>query len=826
MRTVTSLAWAAIRRRRLQGAIIAIVLLLATLASTVALDILVGSQAPFEHAFDAANGAHLVALLDGATPSAAISASEGAPGVTDASGPWHVAEAGFVADPGDVAHGLPMSFVPGTISDRADPATTVDKVTILSGRWWQNPGEIVLSRPEASIAGPGGRSVGVGDTIELAPLPGPATPGIAQHAPLTPATFRIVGIAADLSTPDTRAWLSPSDLAQFVPAGSAADLQMLYRVADPSTDTSLAAERDAIAATLPAHSLTGVTTWLGLRTGADTTANLMVPILLAFAAFAFLAAAFIVVNVVSGVVVGSLRQIGLLKAVGATPGQVTGVLLLQVLVPATLGAIAGIVLGAIASAPILGSSAAALGVTSLATVSPTVLIGVAGVALGVTLVAALLPALRGSRLTAVEALTRGASPTAGRPPRVHLPAVPDWVPDPAALGLRRLGARPLRTSMTAGALIVGVAALAFTLGMEGSLHNVAAALFRDHAAPVRVDIPNTSGAGSAAAAPGKPGGPGNSPPELTPAQVEAVIKGEPATARYVAIGEADVAVPGVASPVPFFAYRGDSTWLGYVQTAGRWFTAPGEVDVPDNFLTQTDLHVGDTFTATVNGQAMRLTIVGSIFDDARCHCDGPRNVVIRGAWSTLAAADPTLSASQWEVAATDQLSPGALAHQIRQDTNGFADASPADSGDQDQGFLLFEGVIASLGLILVLVALAGVANTVLLESRERARETAILRAVGMTPRQVVGMVVASVVPLGIVAAIVGIPVGLWLMRNVIERMGQIAIASSVPASITNALGVGDVLVLLLGGLAIALVGAWLPARRSAVSPIAPVLAAE
>ena len=163
----------------------------------------------------------------------------------------------------------------------------------------------------------------------------------------------------------------------------------------------------------------------------------MVPILLAFAAFAFLAAAFIIVNVVSGVVVGNMRQLGLMKAVGATPRDVSAVLVAEVFVPALFGAIIGVALGALASQPIMGNSAAALGVPALNAISPAVLIGVLVVALVVTLIAAVGPALRGSRLTAVEALTRGAAPgAAGRRTIFPLPA---WMPDAAALGLHRIG---------------------------------------------------------------------------------------------------------------------------------------------------------------------------------------------------------------------------------------------------------------------------------------------------------------------------------------------------------------------------------------------------
>jgi putative ABC transport system permease protein len=288
-----------------------------------------------------------------------------------------------------------------------------------------------------------------------------------------------------------------------------------------------------------------------------------------------------------------------------------------------------------------------------------------------------------------------------------------------------------------------------------------------------------------------------------------------------------VVVPDLANPVPFFAYRGDATWLGYVVMDGRWFSAPGEVVVPENFLRQTGLHVGDAFTASVGTTSLDLRIVGSILDNARCRCDGPRNVVIRGDWGTFTGAVPGLAPSSWEVAVNgDLMSPAAFASAIRQATHGYAEASPAGSADTDEGFLFFEAVIASLGGILVLVALGGVANTVLLESRERLRETAILRAVGMTPGQVVAMVVASIAPLGAIAALLGVPIGTALMRAVIANMGEVAIASSIPPSLTDGLGLTDLLAILFGGVLIALVGAWLPARRTAGAPIAPVLAAE
>ena len=64
-------------------------------------------------------------------------------------------------------------------------------------------------------------------------------------------------------------------------------------------------------------------TYLETKATSTDVAQLYVPILLAFSVFALLAAAFTIANVVSGIVLTSYRDIGVMKAVGFTPGQVT-----------------------------------------------------------------------------------------------------------------------------------------------------------------------------------------------------------------------------------------------------------------------------------------------------------------------------------------------------------------------------------------------------------------------------------------------------------------------------------------------------------------------
>ena len=91
MGAVAAKTVADLRRRRLQTVVLALVLFLATGAATLALSILVETHEPFDHAFAAANGAHLVIDYDAAmSMRAALAATAHARGVTASAGPWPV----------------------------------------------------------------------------------------------------------------------------------------------------------------------------------------------------------------------------------------------------------------------------------------------------------------------------------------------------------------------------------------------------------------------------------------------------------------------------------------------------------------------------------------------------------------------------------------------------------------------------------------------------------------------------------------------------------------------------------------------------------------
>ena len=148
------------------------------------------------------------------------------------------------------------------------------------------------------------------------------------------------------------------------------------------------------------------------------------------------------------------------------------------------------------------------------------------------------------------------------------------------------------------------------------------------------------------------------------------------------------------------------------------------------------------------------------------------------------------------------------------------------SSNSDQGYLLIEGVILVLGIVLVVISLAGVFNTVLLETRQRARETAVLKAIGMTPRQVVSMVIALVVPVGVLGGVVGVPLGIAAQHVVLQSMADAAAKTDLPQNVVDVLPLTAFALCCLTGLLIACAGAIVPAARAARAQIAPVLQAE
>ena len=133
--------------------------------------------------------------------------------------------------------------------------------------------------------------------------------------------------------------------------------------------------------------------------------------------------------------------------------------------------------------------------------------------------------------------------------------------------------------------------------------------------------------------------------------------------------------------------------------------------------------------------------------------------------------------------------------------------------------------MAVIALLLSIAAGLGVLNTVVLHIRERVHDLGVFKAVGMTPRQTIAMVLSSVAGTGLLAGMLAVPAGIAVHQNVIPAIVGAA-GLSVPAGLQNVYGIGELAALALAGLLIALAGALLPAGWAAQSRTAAALRAE
>ena len=170
--------------------------------------------------------------------------------------------------------------------------------------------------------------------------------------------------------------------------------------------------------------------------------------------------------VVGGRMAEQTRRIGLLKAVGGTPGIVAAVLLAENLLLALAAAVIGLAARELVS-PLLTNPGTGLhgspGTPPLNAASAAIVIIVAA---GVAPAATVPPAIRGARTSTIRALNNPA-----RPPS-RLPDVIEFsvrLPVPLLLGLRLAARRPRRTALTAAGITVAVAMIVTVMTLHHTL---------------------------------------------------------------------------------------------------------------------------------------------------------------------------------------------------------------------------------------------------------------------------------------------------------------------------------------------------------------------
>lgn len=705
------------------------------------------------------------------------------------------------------------------------------------GRAPTGTAEVALGRSAAQASG-----AGVGDRVTLgAPSGQPGSP------PGKPAT--VVGIVDELPAELAGSAGTPVVFATNDALATWTGRPGVTRLTAVTTDEAAAdAARAAITASIGAG--------YDVRTGSEEADHLvreaaggsdaLTKVVLVFAAVALFVCVLVVANTFAIVLAQRARELALLRAIGADRRQVFRSVVAEAVVVGLIASLVGVAgaLGATAAlVAALRSAPATAGQLDVWAASPVDVLAPIGVGVLLTLLASLAPARRATAVSPLAALRPQAAEAVRRVGRLRIVAGIAL----AAVGFGLLAhgavAHSLLTGLPGGAIsFVGILVLApvvvpallgLTRGTTGRLVGVPGALAADNARRNPARAVATSSA------------------LLVGVTLIAMTSVGAATGQRAAEAEldrqypVDVTVEGIAAAdAP--RLRGP---LSGIAGVARVADAPAATTVPLGAVAEANaVGVAAESRAAMRDQeplaalADGTMIVSAVTAGRAGVAEGAR-VQVRGHTFTVhvendALADITLTRAdlgRLDAAAA----PGGLwlrlgddvdvaeivaeVHRVAGDVPG-AQIGGAASGRQELQRTIDTVLLVVVALLLaaVVIAVVGVGNTLGLSVLERTRESALLRALGLTRGQLRGALAVEAVLLALVGIVLGTALGIvygWAGVSALLGEDVAAVQLEVPAV--------RLAVAAAAAVAAALLASVLPARRAArVAPAEALAGAE
>ncbi|GLY49515.1 FtsX-like permease family protein [Lentzea sp. NBRC 102530] len=715
------------------------------------------------------------------------------------------------------------------------PLPTTEKLrdfNLKDGRFPTGADEIAVDSKTAQIA-----KLKVGDTLKL------LGEGEAEHSYTIVGSYQQGASSLSMSGSD-HLIVSPEGMRTLVPE------QRIYEiVAVAKSGVSQQQLVDNITKTIgPGYQVqTGEELTKATLAQVGDAASEIKTFLLAFAAISLIVAGMVIYNTFTILVAQRTKELALLRCVGAERGQVFRSVLAEAvfmgLAASVLGFLGGIGVSAGLQSVISSFGGPSGGESEIRLPISWVTIAAAfGVGVVVTVLSAVLPARRATQVApvaalrsqpdssddvartgkiriavaAVIALLGGAGVYFGLQQQREEPALfitggatmvlllavlllgPLYVPlvnrlfgkalrgVPAKLASANAGRNPKRTAATTAALMIGVTIVAMVTVVAGSGRETMIK---------KVD-------------------------ERFPSDyaVSSSVYDQPLTQKFA---DELAKVRNVALVAPELRAFGESTKLEYADVTGYPSEALGSLVRPplsegtitglkDGEIVMRDKEaqkagVGVGSTVPISGKDFK--VVGLIKDNSY----GTGIVTLASAQSILK--EPAKGYQNLLV----KLAPGTDIAQARTDLERVIATSPvavlnsaaetkAELNGQIDQILLFIWALVGLALI---IALFGIANTLTLSVLERTRESALLRALGLTRGQLRQMLVVESILMALIGAVVGVLLGAgfgWLLVEAISNP-EFQISFSIPFG-----QIGAML-----GLAVvaAIIAAALPARRAA-----------
>jgi putative ABC transport system permease protein len=530
----------------------------------------------------------------------------------------------------------------------------------------------------------------------------------------------------------------------------------------------------------------------------------------AFGALTFALSAVLVATMIHALLTEQLRQVGVMKTLGASTMKIASLYLGQVAILAAAAIAIGVPLG-IAAGQAYARFAASMLNATITDAMPALWIVVAEVAAGIAipLLVALGPVTHAARISIHEAFSNdvGGKPFGTRRFDRWLARI-QWLPRPLMLSLRTTFHRRGRLLLTVATLAAGGAAFIAALNVSAAWTRTLDADGRARRFDVQAVFSRPYPAAQVMQA---------------LASVPDVVHAECWTEAGATLGDSNVSLN-----VSLIGPDVNSKLLALPLIAGRWLRPDDDaVAVINQSVLSLDptLRLGGDVPLHINGQVVTLRIVGIVKELApHATVYAPPRAILRSTGKPPGIARSVrIVTHQLDVAG--QVAASKAIEQALESA-GISVAGIQALSDSRQSFsdhlVIIKSALIFAALLVVLVGGLGLTSTLTLNVFERTREIGILSAIGATPRTIARDVVFEGMVMAVLSWCAALLVSIPITFALDAATGQMFIRSALDFYMSPfAAAVWLLLVLILAALS-----SFYPARRSARLAVREAIAYE
>ncbi len=576
-------------------------------------------------------------------------------------------------------------------------------------------------------------------------------------------------------------WVLPGLFSRVEPVRRHTGEAVGLRLATPSSASFVV--QQAVTRLGPGH-VTGALTWRQVEQSMDGSDPLLGLLLALFGLVALGGALLAIGNAAGGRVLTQVQDLAMLKTLGFTPRQLVGMLLAEHGALALVGTGAGVLLAPLLTAVLSHELPAG----SLAAIAPLPAGWVLLIAGGTVIAVLLATVISGWRAGSVWPVSEaGPSVPGGRLSRVTRAALLSRLPPAAVLGTRAAFTRLPHAALTIAGLALPVTMITIGIGFWATLDNV-----EQHPGQI----------GLAATLTVSPGSMGRQ-------QAERILAADPGIAATYQSVTVSALLPGDTSAITTLGVGSSGQPYPFHVAQGRLYRAPGEAVASQRLLDAVHSRVGEYIRMPVGGVPVIFHIVGRIIEPEY------GGQVLAYGIDTLTSAGAVPPPVSYSLVLRHGITlAGATAWLLRA-SGGRLDVVQAVNPASSLGIV--RPMLAGLFIVLALIALTSLLTASAVGLRDHLRDVGALRAMGMTPRQVMSSLVARTTALALVGTAAGMVCGTAATPPLIDVAGQ---AYGIGAGLGSSPSAGATLA--AGGLVLAAAAgaAIVSARRAAAMPIA------